>query len=179
MSLKLQHCFDLDLVAELLPCTQLKELTLTLCEFKTTPTPIKNDSFFPSLKKLTISSCDSDSSQLLELCIPSLTELRLCCSHFGICSITHLNWNSLPRLYPNLKVLSIRCPCICLKLEETRSIASELPWLEWIQLPLAMLRSLEEKLTAEELVAAFEELDIVLQFTERPPAKELLPACQN
>jgi hypothetical protein len=59
------------------------------------------------------------------------------------------------------------------------NFAPQLPWLEWIQLQLAMLRSLEEKLMAEELVATFEELDIVLQFTERPRAKELLPACQN
>jgi hypothetical protein len=177
----LNHVENIDLVDDLAPCTQLKELELHNCGFKSTSTPIQSHTpFLPTLKKLVISSClRLSSDRVFQIAIPSLIELHLNCAHFGLLFANDLSWDVLSRRYPNLQVLSIRIPCKGLTLDVVRDIATQLlSSLKLIQLPVQMLKSDEEKQLADELIFELEELacPIRLKFVDYPfKFKALLP----
>ena len=165
--INLAGCSDFEL-CQLQSCTELKELIINGCQFSPTSAPIEADKLFPKLKKLVKVGCHSLSSQFIEIPIPTLTELYMWCAHFGITS--NLNWEDLPRLWPNLQVLDLFLPCKSLSVVKLRQIALQLPDLKLIRVPVTMLQSQEEKWLADELVAELEDLpsSIILKFEKIP-----------
>lgn len=145
---------DFDLI-ELLPCTQLRQLVITKCEFKSTQTPIPKEVFLPALRFLHLQSC-LEAPNLLHMEIPSLVELRLHCAHFGLPEVSNLNWNDLPLLYPNLRHFILCYPCKSLTLDLVRKFPLELANLKSIELPLEMLPSNKERQLGYELTTHLE-----------------------
>jgi hypothetical protein len=170
-------CKDFDLI-ELLPCTKLRQLVITKCQFKSAQTPIPKEAFLPDLRILHIQTC-LEPSNLLEIAIPSLMELRLHCAHYGIPEVSCLKWDDLPRLYPNLGHLILCSPCKSLTLDVVRHFASQLHNLKSIQLPLETLRSDKERQLGDKLVTQLEQhpSSIRLLFTDRKEKDVLFGDC--
>ena len=145
-------------LTELLPCKQLQELKVGFSDFKQLPMAIEgSESLLSTLKILKTTSCIPQLSRLFDLAIPSLTELHLNCSHFGLPGAGNLSWYELPRLYPNLQVFSLRQPCKNLTLDVLHLIVSQLPRLVSIQLPIEILQSDIDKQLGDDLVEEYED----------------------
>ena len=171
-SLKLYQCHEIDLVAELAPCTQLEELEIDVCRLKPTPNLVENVAFLSTLKKLNISFSRGYLPQLLSLPLPSLTELHLYVRHSDLDDGTVSDWIKLLRLYPNLRALSlISCPCKRLMLDDIRVIITQLPCIESICFPQEEYQTKEEEQLYKELVVELTQLPspITLEFVKRPP----------
>lgn len=155
-------------MADLAPCTALEELKI----YK-----INNQNKMPkitqlvaaqklkNLTELTTYYCLGQSSRLFKTTIPSLIKLRLHCAHFGIVVGSDMKWKDMPHLYPNLEEFTLFRICEKLTIGSIRLIAMQLPKLQNISLPRAMLRSDADKQTADELVDEFRNLPSYINFT--------------
>ena len=119
-SLTLKSCKNIDL-ADLAPMTELEELIIDkTCTMKESQTPIQVDPFSPCLKKLMVQICLGLSSSRIFGCKrPALIELNLNCLHIRD---THANgheitWEELPKMWPNLRRLSLNFNSHELKLD--------------------------------------------------------------
>ena len=98
----------IDIVTELLPCSQLGELSILDSNSVTVPQVeqiLQIENFLPQLKKLHVASCVGKWSCLFECPRPSLTSLYLACPHFGMTDRSPFNWIDIPQLFPNLQHL--------------------------------------------------------------------------
>ena len=111
--MKFFYCFNIDPIAELLHCAELKNLEIKISSFIPHPSHRfgidAENQFLPSLENLkTSKTCFGDWSSLFECPRPSLTHLILSCSHIGIASKSPLfDWHNIPEMWPNLQVLVI------------------------------------------------------------------------
>jgi len=163
--LRFWNCPDIT-PSELIPCIELEKLKLFGCTLMSLSNSIDAVTL-PNLKKLTCSTCLGSSSRLLEMVLmPSLTQLHLMCAHFGTAAASNFNWEDVPRLYPNLKEFKLKILCKSLTLEIVRRISKQLPFLEFIRLPLEM--SKQNQQMSEELIAELEQCKcpIQLEFVE-------------
>jgi len=102
-----------DLFKLLSPCKQLQELVIedspSLIE-ETTVVPFaysKCPNFLPNLKSLEVSCCLGQWSRVFETELPSLTNLRLNCSHLGVETVSEYLWSDASKLWPNLRQLHV------------------------------------------------------------------------
>lgn len=115
------NCMSIDPVIEVMPYTRLERLGITQNTGMNTliatdvsdlssrlPPEILNDFslFLPNLRIMTtFRTCLGPWSRLFECYRPTLTTLRLACSHIGVPSKTRYNWCDIPDLWPNLEKL--------------------------------------------------------------------------
>ena len=141
-SLKFEGCENIDLHRELLPCTRLEKLEFGVgCVFSVVQTLI--EPFTSHLEILETRECLDLPSSFFEEPMPSLTELHLSCAHFGSSEkmeeyvepiACNVSWTDIPRLYPNLKVISVGDVCASFTPNVLRLVASQFPLLQTISL---------------------------------------------
>jgi hypothetical protein len=119
--LHLERILDLDPVDELLTRNQIEFLTFHQCKFiaitnasaliDRIPRVVltnRTNLFLPELKELkAIATCLGYWSFLFECQRPSLTKLKVNCSHIGLASTCQFNDGHLSNLWPNLKKFQV------------------------------------------------------------------------
>ena len=162
------RCFSLviDVVAELLPCNQLKELSI--CPNCTLPPPESTEfpedtNFLPQLRKLTSQSCLGVWSPLFfERKRPLLLTLKLACPHIGIASMSKLKWRDVPDLWPGIRELNLY-NAKEFTIETLFEIVPELSDLKVLGIPKSSFNSSQEKKLAKDFAAKLQE-PVTLRF---------------
>ena len=169
--LELEHCHDFDL-ADLIPLTQLEELILgegTAVRSPPHPTDVvvEADLFLPRLKKMTSTKCLGTCwGKVFECKRPTLIELHLSCFHIGFYQEGNdLTWEDLPKLWSNLRHLSVNSPNPGLTVEKLSEIVPQFQHLTKLQLSKFMLRQAKDKQMAWDLTDELEKRATTLEFT--------------
>ena len=141
LQVQFEECKEIDL-SQLASCGRLEELEIDWkCSVMSllSSTPIHSiqslgDTFLPRLKKLECLVCLGPASPFFESHRPALKDLTLSCSHIGISKATHLDWNHVPDLWPNLKCINFSY-AKNLRLNMIRLFVSKMPNLIDVSVP--------------------------------------------
>ena len=155
--MKFFYCFNIDPIAELLHCAELKNLEIKISSFIPHPSHRfgidAENQFLPSLENLkTSETCFGDWSSLFECPRPSLTHLILSCSHIGIASKSPLfDWHNIPEMWPNLQYLAI-LSTLNLTLDKLDVILNQFNKLKLVILPTKVFNQSVDEIGIEETV---------------------------
>ena len=164
LDLSFFNCQDIDVEAELFPCTKLKELFIN-CGSTVSPiateSTISAERFLPDIQVLFLTSCSPDLLRLFETSRPSLTKLTCKCIHFGIRGANSCYWADLPQLWPNLEMLNVDSNSRSFSIQGLRQMRSAIRKLKRFRY-LCLPEELMEQ-NSEEVKQFVKELEIELK----------------